>query len=827
MEPTRVRPGGPGDGGDDGETLARLGPYRILDEVGRGGMGVVYRARRDDLEAEFALKVILPGDAGDPESAARFRREAKAAARLGAHPGIVGVHDFGESEGRLWFAMDLIEGHGLDRAIDEELTLPPRRAAQVVAQAARAMHFAHANGVMHRDLKPGNLILDGEGNVLVTDFGLVKSLKAGPELTRLTQANYLVGTPAYMAPEQARGLTLDARADVYALGATLFECLTGAPPFAADTALEMVRQVTDTEPVPPSRRNATVPAELDVITLRCLEKDPERRYPTAEALAADLERWLAGEPITARAAGGVERLLRRIARNPAAWGVPAAVILIASVVSTVLGVQAWQARASHLATINAFMHSGHAHRGLHDALLREVGELERVFNGMRKDGTEGEPRRKQLDLLNAKRRELDAAYAAAQAGYKGALEFAAADSARESAAADALAGLALARLRHAEAFGHRADARRFEGELAEFAAVVPGPAEQPYAEVLRGAGTLSLDTVPSGATVELLRYVDAAENGYLEPAHGEVLGETPLEQVPVPRGSYLLILRKAGFADVRYPVLIERNEAERPKAPVPLLRPEEIGDGYVYVPAGESWLGSNRLGVNAAPREAVWVGGFCVAVHEVTVAQYRAFLDAQLQQRGERRLLEDPGRPDRGAAHRRELAAGVAGHQRELERRHGVLQMAVGGRRARDHAADLPGVGAGRPRRRRTAPSLGRGLRLGMGAHRQAPGASRGRRAEPQAGRDRRPRCLPVRGARHGRQPDGDVSPFGVHDMAGSQTEWCLDPPVAWPNLRWKYGGTWAGLNADTIDMAVRAASLPRNVGAPTGFRVRAEPKRR
>jgi serine/threonine-protein kinase len=825
MEPTRVRPGGPGDRGDDGDTLARLGPYRILGELGRGGMGVVYRARRDDLEAEFALKVILPGDAEDPESAARFRREAKAAARLGAHPGIVGVHDFGESEGRLWFAMDLIAGRGLDREIDEELALAPRRAAEVVAQAARAMHFAHANGVMHRDLKPGNLILDGEGNVLVTDFGLVKSLKAGPELTRLTQANYLVGTPAYMAPEQARGLTLDARADVYALGATLHECLTGSPPFAADTALEMLRQVTDAEPVPPSRRNATVPAELDIITLRCLEKDPERRYPTAEALAADLERWLAGEPIMARASGGVERLMRRIARNPAAWGVPAAVIAIASVISTVLGVQAWQARASHVATINAFMHSGRRHGGRHDALLREVTELERVFNGMRKDGTEGEPRRKQLDLLNTRRRELDAAYAAAQAGYKGALEFAAADSARESAAADALAGLALARLRHAEAFGHRADALRFEGELAEFAAVVPGPAEQPYAEVLRGAGSLSIDTVPSGASVELLRYVDDAETGYLEPAHGEVLGETPLEQVPVPRGSYLLILRKEGFADVRYPVLIERNEAERLKAAVQLLRPEEVGAGYVYVPAGESLLGSNRLGVNAAPREAAWVGGFCLAVHEVTVAQYRAFLDAQLA----------AGAPATEVIRRVPRNSEESGGYWEIldgkivEPRSGVSWLpewpviSVSWNDAMAYCKWRSGVEG----RAITLPTSREWERAARGAD--------GRRRPWGEGYD----WAWALTGKHPAHPEGvepnpkpvgtavrDVSPFGVHDMAGSQTEWCLDPPVVWPNLRWKYGGTWAGLNPDTIDMAVRAASLPRNVGAPTGFRVRAEPKR-
>ena len=212
----------------------RIGPYEVLGELGRGGMGVVLRARRHDLQRDFALKVILPGKDTTPEALERFRREARAAARLAGHPGIVGVHDIGEENGKVFFAMDLVEGASLDRLIDAG-ELSPRRVALIVSQAARAVHHAHAHGVLHRDMKPGNILVTETDDVRITDFGLAQTQDSDGEAARLTKVGAVLGTPAYLSPEQANGDELDARADVYSLGATLYEALTGDPPFVGDT----------------------------------------------------------------------------------------------------------------------------------------------------------------------------------------------------------------------------------------------------------------------------------------------------------------------------------------------------------------------------------------------------------------------------------------------------------------------------------------------------------------------------------------------------------------------------------------------------------------
>ncbi|MHC5018586.1 MAG: serine/threonine-protein kinase [Planctomycetota bacterium] len=288
--------------------VEQLGPYRILGELGRGGMGVVYRARRDDLQKEFALKVILPGQGSDAEGIARFRREAQAAAKLGSHPGIVAVHDIGEAGGRTYFAMDLVEGTSLDDELQSG-ELSPKDAARIIGEAARAVAHAHGQGILHRDLKPGNIMLAADGRTLVTDFGLAKSTSTDAESARLTKSGAILGTPAYMPPEQADGAGgVDARADVYALGATLYESLALRPPFEADSLYGLLAKI-QREPPPPLRAVAgAVPADLEVITLKCLEKRAEDRYATAAALAEDLEAFGAGRPISARPPSAARRL---------------------------------------------------------------------------------------------------------------------------------------------------------------------------------------------------------------------------------------------------------------------------------------------------------------------------------------------------------------------------------------------------------------------------------------------------------------------------------------------------------------------------------------
>jgi WD40 repeat protein len=310
----------------DGEAAWPAVPgYEILGELGRGGMGVVYRARQKGLNRDVALKVILAGAHAGEAERARFRAEAEAVARL-QHPNIVQVHEVGEHNGVPFFSLEYVEGGSLADRLDGT-PWPAPRAAALVEALARAVHAAHARGVVHRDLKPANVLLTADGVPKVTDFGLAKRLDADKGQT---QSGAVVGTPSYMAPEQAAGRTREVgpAADVYALGAILYECLVGRPPFRAATPLDTILQVATADPVPPRRLQPGVPRDLDTVCLKCLHKDPARRYASALDLADDLRRFRAGEPIRARPVGRVERLGRWCRRNPAVAGLTAALALL-------------------------------------------------------------------------------------------------------------------------------------------------------------------------------------------------------------------------------------------------------------------------------------------------------------------------------------------------------------------------------------------------------------------------------------------------------------------------------------------------------------------
>jgi TolB-like protein/Tfp pilus assembly protein PilF/predicted Ser/Thr protein kinase len=317
------------------ELLGELGDYELLEEVGRGGQGVVFRARQKSLNRTVALKVINLGQWASKAHLKRFRLEAEAAARL-EHPGIVPIHEVGERDGSCYFSMKFVEGGQLDEVARRE-PMPIRRAVELIAKVARTVHYAHDHGILHRDIKPGNILLDAKGEPHLTDFGLARLVETE---SSVTQTLDVLGTPSYMAPEQAVGnnAAVSGATDVYGLGAVFYQLLTGQPPFAGGATYETIKLLLDTEPKQPRLLNPKIDRDLSTICLKCLEKAPKRRYSSALALAEDLERWLKHEPIQARHTGVFARGKKWVRRNPSI-AVMAALLLALAVP---LGVIIWR-----------------------------------------------------------------------------------------------------------------------------------------------------------------------------------------------------------------------------------------------------------------------------------------------------------------------------------------------------------------------------------------------------------------------------------------------------------------------------------------------------
>src|SRR6266581_233044 len=307
--------------------LGEFGDYELLEEIGRGGQGVVFRARQKSLNRIVALKVIGLGQWASKAHLKRFRREAEAAASL-EHPGTVPIHEVGERDGSCYFSMKFVEGGQLD-AVVRQAPMLIRHAAELIVKVACTVHYAHEHGILHRDIKPGNILLDAKGEPHLTDFGLARLVESE---SSVTQTLDVLGTPSYMAPEQAVGNNeaISSVTDVYGLGAVLYQLLTGQPPFAGGATYETIKLLLDTEPRQPRLLNPKIDRDLSTICLKCLEKDPQRRYPSALALAEDLERWLKHEPILARHTGIIGRSRKWVRRNPSSALLAACLVALAA-----------------------------------------------------------------------------------------------------------------------------------------------------------------------------------------------------------------------------------------------------------------------------------------------------------------------------------------------------------------------------------------------------------------------------------------------------------------------------------------------------------------
>jgi WD40 repeat protein/serine/threonine protein kinase len=347
--------------GSAAEALPQVEGYRLLGVLGRGGMGMVYQAEQLGLKRLIALKMIREHIVADAGIRARFRTEGHAVARL-QHPNIVQIFEVGEANGRPYYSLEYLPGGSLADKL-AGMPQPPRHSAELVELTARAVHFAHEHGIVHRDLKPGNILLSADGAPKIADFGLAKLIEAeaGASVGLSTAGNLIQGTPCYMAPEQAvpgaHAKPIGAPADIYSLGAILYEMLTGEPPFHAHSPLETAMQVVHTEPTPPRRFRAEIPSDLETICLKCLAKEPERRYRSALELAEDLRRFRTGEPIQARPISRAERLWRWTRRNPLIATLLAA---LAVVLMAGLSVSTWLWRGEVEAATEARLEKEHA-----------------------------------------------------------------------------------------------------------------------------------------------------------------------------------------------------------------------------------------------------------------------------------------------------------------------------------------------------------------------------------------------------------------------------------------------------------------------------------
>mgnify|MGYP001283424715 CR=1 FL=1 len=578
----------PGGAGSGSAVRFRLGPgdqfgrFTIIEERGRGGMGVVFRALDRDLDREVALK-LLSLELSDGRDLERFRREAALASKL-RHPRIVAVYSFGEVDGRPFFTMPLVEGESIKELLEREKRLPPRRAAELIREVALAIDAAHQQRVVHRDLKPANLLLDADGGPLVLDFGLAKDLGREPDLTRTGE---LLGTPYYMSPEQARGEGADHRADVYALGAILYEMLSGKVPYEGNTAGEVLHKILTSDPPAPREQAPDIPYELETVVLTAMAREPFFRYQTAGALAEDLERYLRDRPVQARRPGLPARAVRFVRRHRAAAAMFALLLLtVAGAVVFVLRTQeemaAKKGAESALEKLN--LARGYEQRGDHEGAAREL---------MR-------------------------AFFLAEEAYQ--------RSPHDEGVRARFLEVMRARARHAERRQNWTTAEQMWERLFRHSGEAGDEAGLARA---RGLGRVRVHGLRAGEALHFVRWDRAA--GRIDPGQHDAEATHEAPEVEPRAGSYVATYRVQGAEGLEE----QARAARLPRYLIPLDRGRRLDvtvsdpgpppEGMVYVPGARVVLGSATGDPDEAPR-LIGVGPVWVDRHEVTIGDYRRFL---------------------------------------------------------------------------------------------------------------------------------------------------------------------------------------------------------
>ena len=794
MQPTLVKPDAMRRMAEvdatEADPLPDLGDLEVRRELGRGGMGRVLEVRDPQLRRVVAAKVLKDPQELDEVRLARFVAEAQVTSQL-EHPGIVPVHEMGFApDGRLFFTMKKVAGASLRQVIvalrkGERGTRDRwsrHRLLTTFVQICNAMAYAHSRGVLHRDLKPDNIMVGAFGEVLVMDWGVARLIGDATERTRdegidrvavqQTMDGTTIGTPGYMSPEQSMGLLheLDPRSDVWSLGAILYEMLTWRPAYTGATMLARIYASISGPPTDPRERapHLCIPDEIAEVCLRALATERERRFAGAQALADAVEDHLEGSKRRERAAVHL-----KVAR------------------------QAWHS-FEDLA----------AERRLLSARAEELGRTLPSWA----------PRVEKTELLDARKRlvAIGVERASAFAELVGRAEQALSQDPGNPAARQLLAQGYFARLEEAEAEGDLEDLRYFEERVRTWD-------DGLLADLLAGDGTVTLTTDPPGAEVLCRRYRTDELIWTTEPPTR--LGTTPLEGVALPMGSYLLTLRRKGFADVRYPVHISRSEDWRGGPPVRLLKRAEIGKGFVYVPGGPFARGGDPEAQEGLPPGRPRVEGFIASVFPVSTGDYCAFINALHAQDPDaawaRVPRQESGLKETGSQYWERPVPGGDYRVPEVDRDGDPWSdrwpvFGVSWEDAVAYAAWLSEL---------------RGVALSLPTEARWEKAARGvdGRHFPW-GNDFDPTLCKMVHSRQARaNPEAigafptDVSPYGCRDLGGSMRDWCGDEDYGGdPQRRPVRGGSWAAQQRH-CRAAVRGGYPPWFVSADFGFRLTKE----